>query len=144
MLTKVCTKCKVTNKLEDFIIDCRRKDGKGSHCRKCNASYCRIRHNTNKDVPWAYKLQYNFNLTISDYNQILFLQDNKCAICLKEEIIIDNRTNKVKRLAVDHNHTTGKVRGLLCGNCNVGLGKFKEDLFNLQSAYKYISRFTND
>ncbi len=65
------------------------------------------------------------------------LQDNKCAICKKT--VEENKRN----LAVDHNHITGKIRGLLCNTCNSALGMFKGDLGTdlLEKAINYLNVF---
>lgn len=70
---------------------------------------------------------------------MLSIQGGVCAICKKPE---RHRSNgpKVKRLAVDHDHTTGEVRGLLCNNCNRALGLFGDDVTALQAAIDYLSR----
>lgn len=141
---KTCTKCKQEKHLDEFSPDNRRHLGKASQCKKCNASYCRKRHNTNKELARNYKLMTIFNISLQEYNLLLNKQNKVCAICLKNEITVDNRTNKVKNLAVDHCHKTGKVRGLLCANCNIGLGKFKEDFKNLNSAIEYLKGSLND
>lgn len=138
--SKICTKCKTLKPLDQFLLDNRRANGRGSHCRECNASYCRKRNKSDraKQIARAYKLKHIFNISISDYNIMLEKQGGKCCICRESEITIDNRTNQVKKLAVDHCHTTGKVRGLLCANCNIGLGKFKDNVLNLKTAIEYI------
>lgn len=87
----------------------------------------------------VFKLKANFNLTLKDYNNLLEKQNNVCAICGKEEVVFDKRANKIKALAVDHNHETGQVRGLLCNNCNQALGKFKDNIIYLQNAIKYLN-----
>lgn len=71
-----------------------------------------------------------FGLTPEDYQEMLAQQNNVCAIC--------GRRDRNKSLAVDHNHTTGKVRGLLCGRCNTGLGQFQDDIRLLASAIVYL------
>ncbi len=75
-------------------------------------------------------LKSEYGITIKDYFSILNEQNECCAIC-------GNRTD-AKRLAVDHCHKTGKVRGLLCSNCNLGLGCFKDDKNNLKKAIDYL------
>lgn len=76
-------------------------------------------------------LKYNYNLTQDDYVVMLEAQGGVCKIC--------GKTSQIgRRLAVDHCHTTGLVRGLLCENCNVGIGKLKEDISILESAIKYL------
>ena len=83
------------------------------------------------------RLQYLYGITIEHYNRILHQQNNCCAICNRAE------SEFTRKLSVDHNHTTGKVRGLLCSTCNYGLGLFKDNLNYLLSAYNYL-KFTKD
>jgi hypothetical protein len=66
-------------------------------------------------------------------------QGGKCAICGVRQGH-RSRYGKVCRLAVDHDHRTGKVRGLLCNNCNRGLGRFKDSIENLEAAIRYLKR----
>ena len=60
---------------------------------------------------------------------MLIEQEKRCVICKRNVI-----------LRVDHCHTTGKVRGLLCHNCNTGLGQFKDNIDNLKMAIKYLEK----
>jgi Autographiviridae endonuclease VII len=76
-------------------------------------------------------LKKNFGLTNKEYKDLLKKQNYSCAIC--EDINPDG-----KRLAVDHNHITGEIRGLLCNSCNTGLGKFLDSQFLLNKASKYV------
>lgn len=71
-----------------------------------------------------------YGITEAEYQELLIAQSKRCAICRKKP--------KEKRLHVDHNHETGKVRGLLCFNCNGGLGQFKDDPKLIRRAYKYL------
>jgi hypothetical protein len=66
-------------------------------------------------------------------------QNGVCAICGQPEVAIDKRTNIIKLLAVDHDHQTGKVRGLLCQKCNHGIGNFNDNQVNLQLAIQYLN-----
>ncbi len=75
-----------------------------------------------------WKLQREYNLTEADEQALLAQQDNRCAICKKSGL----------KLHVDHNHRTNKVRGLLCGNCNRGLGVFYDSPESLQEAIQYL------
>lgn len=67
------------------------------------------------------------------YYKLLEFQGGKCAICPSEV-----PWSRSDRWAVDHNHTTGEVRGLLCVSCNNGLGRFKDDAESLRSAADYL------
>ena len=77
------------------------------------------------------RLHAVYGLSDKKVAQILKVQNGVCAICQKT----DNR-----KLVVDHDHRTGKVRGLLCSSCNTGLGCFKDDQEYLTSAIRYLSR----
>lgn len=81
-------------------------------------------------------IKRKYGLEANTYIALLQKQNFKCAICNKKEVI----TNKTKtwNLAIDHDHTNGKVRGLLCSQCNLGLGKFKDDITLLQRAVNYL------
>ena len=67
-----------------------------------------------------------------DYNKVFIEQDGKCLICGKHQSELE------KGLAVDHDHITGKVRGLLCFHCNIGLGMFRDDITLLTNAINYL------
>lgn len=81
----------------------------------------------------AIKLKFEYGLTIEQFNAMIIAQDNKCAIC-------GGHSTTHKNLTIDHCHTTGKVRDLLCQNCNSGLGHFKDDPDKLIAAAKYLWR----
>lgn len=79
-----------------------------------------------------YSLNKKFSLSKEQYKLLLEKQKHVCAICGK---------GCTKALAVDHCHTTGKVRGLLCNNCNRGIGHLKENIENLSNAITYLQKF---
>ena len=72
------------------------------------------------------------------YDQMFDRQNGLCAICERPETSM--RNGRVKALAVDHDHETGKVRELLCWHCNSGLGKFKDDSKVLRKAAEYLEK----
>ncbi len=86
-----------------------------------------------------------YGLTEEGFLQLFSEQDGKCAVCgleftTKYNPDADNRTlSKEGKPHIDHCHDSGDVRGLLCSNCNVGLGNFKDDLQRLQSAIQYLT-----
>lgn len=82
-----------------------------------------------RDLNSSMKKQYN--ITLSEYNRLFDHQLGKCYICGKEQ--------EKKRLAIDHDHKTGKLRGLLCHKCNMGIGMFNEDVSLLINAINYIN-----
>jgi hypothetical protein len=73
-----------------------------------------------------------------DYNQMFEQQNGLCAICKKPETSIDSRSGKPKQLALDHDHITGKIRGLLCQKHNIGLGCFDDDPVLMEDAASYV------
>jgi hypothetical protein len=83
-------------------------------------------------------LRRHYGLSLADYQKLLDKQNNCCAICGKGESSI-SRFGTPKRLTVDHNHVTGQVRGLLCENCNRGIGYLKENIQNFEKAIEYLS-----
>lgn len=84
-------------------------------------------------------LKFNYNVTADQYARLSESQDNLCAICRKP-----NDTARTKRLFVDHNHTTGRLRALLCHSCNAGLGYFKEDPALFLRAVAYLKAFEGE
>jgi hypothetical protein len=80
-----------------------------------------------------------YGMTEDDYNEMYVKQRGVCAVCFKPETCLSNN-GKIKRLAVDHDHETGEVRGLLCNNCNRAIGLLGDDLDILQSAIDYLDR----
>lgn len=92
----------------------------------------------NRDKVAQYKWKERYGITPAQYMEMLHIQNNRCAICGNEETARHNRSKEVQKLAVDHCHITGKVRGLLCQDCNRGIGKFQEDPVRLQNAITYL------
>ena len=87
----------------------------------------------------AHKYKNKYGITIEDYDRMLEDQGGRCAIC---------RTNDPggsgSRFAVDHDHKTGKVRGLLCTNCNTGIGLLQDDVLILEQAIRYLNEKESD
>lgn len=80
-------------------------------------------------------LKKHFNITPEEYDNIFNSQNGLCAICSK-------KCTTGKMLAVDHDHDTGKVRGLLCSRCNMGIGLLRDSIDILRSAINYLERST--
>lgn len=79
------------------------------------------------------RLRHDYGITLQQYTEILASQNGVCLICKQFRI-----STRAKRLVVDHNHKTNKIRGLLCWLCNKGLGLFEDDPARLQSAIEYL------
>lgn len=83
-------------------------------------------------------IKRKYGLTREDYEEKLKSQNYVCAICKQPEIAYDGRTNTIRRLAVDHNHKTGAIRGLLCWRCNGTIGQINENLELVKSIEEYL------
>lgn len=92
----------------------------------------------NKAATRDYKFKKKYGLSLIEYLQLSSAQDKKCAICKREETA--TFLGKVKLLAVDHCHKTGKIRGLLCSSCNQGIGLLQDSPEILLSAVAYIRK----
>lgn len=79
-----------------------------------------------------YEYKRKYGITTSEYEDLLSKQGGLCAIC-KGTCITG------KRLSIDHDHETGEIRGLLCYQCNVGLGNFKDNKSILENAVRYLT-----
>lgn len=135
---KICTKCNCEKSIDDFY-SYTLKSGKPmlhTWCKVCFKEY--TKSNKKPNNPKAnkkYKLKYRFGLTMAEFAKMLEAQNGVCAICKEPERV------KKDSLSVDHDHKTGKVRGLLCGRCNRGIGMFQEDLEMMESARAYLQKF---
>lgn len=121
---KKCSKCK-----EDKSIDCFRNDknsitGLTARCIGCLQE--KRTENKSKKRDYLYKKQYGISLI--DYEKMYNELGGKCQICQIHH----------NMLYVDHNHDTGKVRGLLCNTCNRGIGLLKDDIQVFKNAIKYL------
>ena len=134
MQTIECKKCSDNLPLDNFYFNKNGKYKKQNVCKKCMNIYD---YKTDKNR----KLKRAYGITFDEYEELLSKQDKKCAICG-----IDNNgkyRNKPRAFAVDHCHTTGKIRGLLCSDCNTGIGLFKDNTNLLQFAIKYLNKIKN-
>ena len=87
---------------------------------------------------WRSALKRKYNLTVEEYNKMFEEQNGVCAICFQPETL--KNKNTTYRLSVDHCHATGKVRALLCRDCNQILGRFNEDVSRFQRAIDYLQK----
>lgn len=94
-------------------------------------------YKNNKDKHRDYMLSYVYGISLEEYNDMLDLQGGVCAICGNQEVILDKKGERIM-LAVDHDHETGAVRGLLCSYCNTAIGGFFDDSTLLRKAADYL------
>lgn len=77
-----------------------------------------------------------YGITPEEYERLFLAQGGVCAVCFEKETA--KRNGVVRRLAVDHDHTTGKVRGLLCSWCNLAIGYLRDDALRAHSVMVYL------
>lgn len=119
----------------------REKWGFCPYCRECKHKKAKEYYldNTEKYKKLARNRDLKkYGITLEDQEKMLRDQDNKCAICGKELFLFGS--SKKITAHVDHDHKTGKVRGLLCQECNTGLGKFMDNTDYLLSAVSYLKK----
>lgn len=104
-----------------------------AYCITCHKQRCKERYHSKSLVEHRAAKAKMYGLSPEQYLDMLEKQQGKCAICKLEP------TSK-RGLAVDHDHETGEVRGLLCGGCNTALGSFKDDPEVLTSAIEYLRK----
>ncbi len=105
-----------------------------SNCRKC------IYERKRQDPSWparrlAIIRKYKYGITPEQFEWLMNRQNKRCAICIEPLITSDKR-----RVALDHNHNTGVVRGILCYGCNWGLGHFRDDPQRIRHAIRYLNQ----
>jgi peroxiredoxin family protein len=130
--TLQCTKCEVTQPTWRFPVARARKTGHASWCSNCQARY----HEVNKERAHANMKRNHFKrkygMTLEEVIELGKEQDNKCPICTQQLVY------EKYGYAVDHDHVTDEVRGILCFNCNRSLGGFKDDPVVLRAAADYL------
>lgn len=96
----------------------------------------------NKDKIKIYSFRYGtgkrYGITNQQYEEMFKNQEGLCKICKKPETCLSGVTKEVQRLSIDHSHETGQIRGLLCSNCNRGLGMYKDSPDLLRKAALYL------
>lgn len=165
---KSCSRCRTLRPATSFYNDVSKSDGKTSRCKACLDEQTRERQQTpegrvthsqaqqryyaklsteqrarsnrakttegrkrSRDYMFLWNLRNRYGMTKDEYDDLLAVQANKCAIC---------DSPFTKRPHIDHDHKTGEVRGLLCGDCNRGLGSFHDDRALLKKARAYLRR----
>lgn len=138
---KKCVICKETKMVSLFFKDKRRHLGVARECKDCKKEETR-RSRIENPERWKAKrhralLAEKFGITSQTYNQMFQEQDGRCWICQKHQ------SELKKRLFVDHDHTSGMIRCLLCQKCNFAIGLLDESEFTFKRALAYLKKFKN-
>jgi hypothetical protein len=135
-----CSTCKEDKDESCFHKASNKKRGYQFSCISCRKTIKDNLKNSMTSEEWyltqrQYWLKSQYGLNLDDYNKLVKEQNHKCAICQIDEV------DSFKGLLfVDHCHTTGKIRGLLCHHCNTALGKFKDSESILMKAVEYVRK----
>lgn len=124
---QTCSVCKEEKELDLFEINTKRPNGRGSWCRACKNDKNRFQR---------------YGITRDKYEALLVQQNYECAICGTTDP--GGNVGQVgPQFAVDHDHKTGELRGLLCRSCNVGIGNLGDDPERLLNAVTYLLSYQN-
>ena len=130
-----CNKCGVWKSRDGFHKNPKGINGLQPRCKKCAAKDQNLRYHQRKEDPewYAEKLLYHrlhtYKITRAEFDQLILDCDGRCSICRDDG-----------KLVIDHDHTTGDVRALLCGHCNRMLGAAKDDPARLMAAAEFLNR----
>lgn len=118
LIAKQCNKCRLLKDASQFY-PWPSSDGFTGSCKNCSEYRTSDR---------KHYLKKKYNITPKEYETLYTKQKSQCALCER----------KFQRLAIDHDHQTGKIRGLLCIACNTGIGKLGDTIPALEKAIKYL------
>ena len=125
--SKICKTCSIEQPLDNFYRDLRYKDQKSYRCKSCHNNAGAKYREKNVEHIREYKAKYKYGLDQDEYNKLK--ETTHCPICGSEEPLV-----------IDHDHSTSKVRGLICQPCNKGLGFFRDNIQSLENAIKYLEQ----
>jgi len=144
---KWCPTCKVEKPLSAYTIvkSGKRKGHPAGACRDCRTELHKTRKRKDPSIyeriEWPCKLKRLYGITVEQYDNILSEQKGRCAICGSESS--QSRSYKLvgrAKFSVDHCHTTGKVRGLLCTKCNRALGLMNDSIESVLRMAEYLKK----
>ena len=138
---RTCTQCGETKPRSGFHKKVAGPDGLTSWCKVCIAAYAKryAKANSarisarNKAYGRAYRIKTKYGMTEADYDAMFEKQDGRCAVC-------GDAAKNPLALRIDHDHATGRIRGLLCNACNLGLGLLGDSETTLKGAILYRAR----
>lgn len=140
-LTRICSICKQEKPLTAFKRGVAYQYGYRPQCLACyqdkyrEADRGRLSRKNRNETPESRRrrrVRHMYRISTEDYQRLFQDQEGLCWIC--------QRPSERRRLLIDHDHSTGAVRGLLCPSCNTGLGYFRDDPARLARAIDYLSR----
>lgn len=157
--TKACKCCGAIKPLSYFYNSKKSPCGKQAICKECQHIKNKEYYEKNKDKErarnkayrtenknaltrkkWEQGIRYKYGISLEEFNKLLYEQGGVCAICKRKVAMPGLGARRKDTFVVDHDHTTGVVRGILCGNCNTALGQFRESIEVLAAAIRYLEK----
>lgn len=136
---KRCIDCNIEKEDSSFNLRNKKSKLRQSRCKDCESKNAKIRYLANREKRIANQRKVNifnkYGITEEKYNSMFEAQNGKCAICGSKEI----KRKGAKYFNIDHCHKNNNVRGLLCHNCNIVLGKIDDSKEWLKKALIYLS-----
>lgn len=126
---KRCPKCQGTFPLDSFPRNRSAKDGRGGYCKPCHIATMRANRIKKHGSERNYLMKYRYGISAEQADLMIAVQRQRCAICQRK-----------RKLQVDHDHRSGMVRGMLCFDCNAGLGILDDDAHRLRALAEYLGR----
>lgn len=142
-MPRKCTRCQESRPLTEFHKNSQSRDGISNICKTCRSlrykevDYPKRRSLVNtSDYRSVKSAKYRrlYGISIEDAEHLLHEQGNCCAIC---RLNVEASTHP---FCVDHDHESGAIRGVLCRDCNLALGMFKDDPIKISNALNYLSK----
>ncbi len=134
-----CIGCGLLKPVDDFY-DASQPGIKMARCKPCYRDQTNTWRSANPDaarlISRRSALKRTYGITVEAWDEMLVRQGGRCAICGRA----DDGSTAARRLNVDHDHGSGIVRGLLCGSCNNGIGRFQHDPKLLAQAITYLEQ----
>jgi hypothetical protein len=124
-----CPDCRTVQPLENFPSNRSGRGGYGRYCKPCHNVRGREDKIKNHGSTRDYHLRRRYGIDSADFDRMMAAQGGVCGGC-----------GRVPPAHVDHDHETGRVRGLLCFNCNQALGNVRDDVEVLQALIRYLDR----
>ena len=122
----------------DFYFRNKKYNRRHSECKLCTGERVKTRHKENPERTKNNDLKRLYGITLNEHTQMYEEQNGVCAVCEKPG------DGKWKKLCVDHDHKTGKVRQLLCRNCNMILGQVDDNINHMEKLTAYLKKHKND
>jgi hypothetical protein len=126
--------CSVEKQITEFYFRDKKTGRRHSACKECDKARVKARHQANPEHTRNNDLKRNYGISLQEHQQMFEQQQGVCAICKSEG------DGKWKKLCVDHDHKTGKVRQLLCRRCNMILGQAYDDISLFSEFIKYLQK----